>query len=110
MLAKFVADHGDDADPQDGTQKIKNGETLPWHAEHARQWAGDDAQAEDEAREKDRDRAVLVKQPFSTLDGSDRNAKDVSVAVEQGAAARVSDGKSQVVVPKVAAQMPTRMM
>ncbi len=41
--------------------------------------------------------AVLVEQSFAALDRGGTNAKDVTIAIKQRAAAAISEGKSQIV-------------
>src|SRR5215472_1821852 len=97
VLSEVVADQRNYADPQEGAEKIEYREALPLHAQDASEGTRDYAQPKDEAREEDRDRAVLLKQPLAALDGRGGNPKGRLISIKQWATTAVSDGESEIV-------------
>jgi len=97
VLAELVADAGNYADPQYCAEEVEQSKTLPLHAQHAGERTGNHAQAEDEAGEEDRDRAVLVEEALAAGDGCRRDAKEFPITVEQRAPSAISDGETKIV-------------
>ena len=97
MLAELVAYEGNDGDPQQRAQEIEDREALPGHAQNACERAGDHAQAEDEAREKNRDGAVAVEQSLAARNGFRLDAKCAAVTIKEAATSAIADQVPQVV-------------
>src|SRR4029077_1576729 len=96
VLAELVAYEGNDGDPQQRAQEVEDCEALPGHAQNACERAGDHAQAEDEAREKNRNGAVAVEQSLAARNGFRFDAKCAAVTIKEAATSAIADQVTQV--------------
>src|SRR5260370_33248889 len=58
----------DHSNPAHGSEKIKDDEAFPRHAQNAGQRSGNDPHSEDEVRQRDRHGAPLLKDAVADLD------------------------------------------
>src|SRR2546428_11730479 len=97
VLPKKKPSVGDDRTPPGSAQKIKDRELAPIHAQHARQWPGDNSHSSDEARDEDCRRTVALKQILAASDCCRANVQSSSITLQQAQAAVNADGESEVV-------------
>jgi hypothetical protein len=97
MPPKQISGAGDHGDPTRRSQQIEDSKGSPGHAEYAGERPREHAHADDETGKENRGGSVARKHSFATSQGALRYAKDVLVAIEQGASAMAADGISQVV-------------
>src|SRR4051812_33479873 len=80
LAAEDVSQRGDHGDPDGSAQEVVKREDAPRHPQDAGEGPGDDAHAEQEAREEDGGRAVTREGLLAALDGAHTDAKELAVA------------------------------
>src|SRR5208282_3109885 len=76
MMPEQVSGAGDDGDPGGRAEEVEERKSLPSHAQHARQRAGENAQAEDEAGKKNGGRAVADEHLLAAFQRGRRNPQE----------------------------------
>ena len=97
VLAELVANAGNHAHPQQGTEEVEQGKTLPLHTEHASKRTGNHTQAKDKACKENRDRAIFIEETLSASNRVGRNPKQIPVAIEQRTPAAITDREAEII-------------
>src|SRR5271169_1087350 len=96
MMPEQVSGTGHEGNPDGRTQKVVESKSLPAHTQHARQRAGENAQAEDEAGKENAGCAVADEHLLTAFQRGRRNPQDALIAIEQRTPAIVADGVSEI--------------
>ena len=96
MLTEKISGAGNGNDPDRGAKKIEESKGLPAHAEHPCQRSGKNPQAKDEAGKENSRCAVAGEHILATFYHAWRDAKNVSIAIEQRTSAIGADGIAQI--------------
>src|SRR3974390_1147138 len=97
VLPEEIACAGNYSHPQRGTEKIKNQEFPPWHAQNPCHRSGNNSHAEDKTCNEDRGCAVFSEKSFSAFERALLNAENCLIPGEQSSPAIEAQRETQVV-------------
>src|SRR5450755_999278 len=103
MLSEKISAAGDGCYPEGGAEEVEKSKGPPAHAEYSGQRPGKDAQAEDEAGNKNGGCAIAGEHVLALLQHGRRNPKSALIAVEQRTPAIVAEGVTHIAAERAGA-------